>query len=89
MKYYFDKFSSIRWYRHQTYEDYLYEIKQLENKYFNVKDYSLIALNTLITLHIIDIKFKIAEHIKTITYFQIKEIKLLNDMKKLIEIQDK
>jgi hypothetical protein len=89
VKYYYDKFSTVIWYKHQTYEDYLYDIKQLENKYFNVKDYSLVALNTLIVKHIMDIKFKMAEHIKTITYFQMNEIKILSEIKKLIEIQGK
>jgi hypothetical protein len=64
MQYYYDKFRQVRWYRHQPFNNYLNEIKELENKYFNVKYYSDIALNTLNTKHLLDIKFKITEHIK-------------------------
>jgi hypothetical protein len=46
--YYYTKMLNIEWLPCDTFEQYLAKIKQYENKYFNIRNFNEIALNTLL-----------------------------------------
>ena len=43
-------------------------MKQNENKYFDIRNYKYIALNTLLLKELVDIKIKLKEHITKIEF---------------------
>jgi hypothetical protein len=56
VNYYFTNMLNIEWLPCDTFEQYLTKIKQYENKYFDIRNFSKIALNTLIIKQIQDLK---------------------------------
>ena len=80
----------IEWSKSEKYEDYLDKIKLNENKYFDIRNYKYIALNTLLLKQLMDIKIKLKEHITKIEFLfdnQWKKRTDLYNMKKMHKTQ--
>jgi hypothetical protein len=64
----------------EKYEDYLDKIKSNENKYFDIRNYKYIALNTLLLKQLMDIKIKLKEHITKIEFLFDNQWKTRTDL---------
>jgi hypothetical protein len=71
---YFSALLKIECTKAETYGNYLEKIKKHENKYFNLRNYKEIALNTLLLKHLIDLKIKLKEHITKIDIINIPKL---------------
>lgn len=77
---YFASMLEIEWSKSEKYEDYLEKIKQNENKYFDIRNYKYIALNTLLLKQLMDIKIKLKEHITKIEFLFDNQWKTRTDL---------
>lgn len=62
----FSALLKLEWTRTETYESYLGKINSYKNKYFDVRNYKEVALNTLLLKQLIGLKIKLKEHITKI-----------------------
>ncbi len=89
VNYYFTKMLNIEWLPCDTFDQYLAKIKRFENKHFDIQNFSEIALNTLITKQIQDLKIKIKEHIMKIDFLFANQWSIRRDLWKMEEIHKK
>jgi hypothetical protein len=86
VNYYFTKMLNIEWLPCDTFDQYLAKIKRFENKHFDIQNFSEIALNTLITKQIQDLKIKIKEHIMKIDFLFANQWSIRRDLWKMEDI---
>ncbi len=89
VNYYFTKMFNIAWLPCDTFEQYLAKIKQYENKYFDIRNFSGIALNSLIIKQTQDLKTKIKEHITKIDFLFVNQRSIGRDLWKMEDIHKK
>jgi hypothetical protein len=89
VNYYFTKMLNIAWLPCDTFEQYLAKIKQYENKYFDIRNFSEIALNSFIIKQTRDLKTKIKEHITKIDFLFVNQQSIGRDLWKMEDIHKK